>query len=46
MIKNLIDHLEIAKKINARGKFIDIALGKYKLPTSILEGLKQIKYKL
>ena len=38
MIKNILDLLEIAKEENARGEFIDIALGKNKLPESINEG--------
>ena len=43
MIKNILDLLEIAKEENARGDFIDIALGKNKLPESIKEGLNQYK---
>ena len=32
MIQNILDLLEIAKEQNARGKYVDIALGKNKLP--------------
>ncbi len=43
MIQNILDLLEIAKEENARGEFIDLALGKNKLPESIKEGRKQEK---
>jgi len=43
MIQNILDLLEIAKEENARGEFIDIALGKNKLPQTIKEGLNQYK---
>jgi len=37
MIKNILDHLALAKQTKARGEFIDIALGKNKIPESIIE---------
>tara|TARA_R110001632_G_scaffold163078_1_gene281542 strand:+ start:283 stop:432 length:150 start_codon:yes stop_codon:yes gene_type:complete len=43
MIQNILDLLEIAKEQNARGSYVDIALGKNKLPESIKEGFNQYK---
>jgi hypothetical protein len=39
MIKDILEGLEF----NFRGEYIDVAKGKYKLPTTIKEGIKQIK---
>ena len=43
MIENILQLLELAKEKKINGEFIDIALGKYKLPMSIKEGLTQYK---
>jgi len=43
MMENILNLLAIAKEEKARGKYIDIALGKNKLPESIKEGLNQYK---
>jgi len=43
MIQNILDLLEIAKEQNEKGEYIDVALGKNKLPESIKEGLYQYK---
>jgi hypothetical protein len=38
MIKDILDALEF----DFRGKYIDVAKGKYKLPETLKEGYKQI----
>tara|TARA_R100001463_G_scaffold6764_7_gene21958 strand:+ start:359 stop:508 length:150 start_codon:yes stop_codon:yes gene_type:complete len=43
MIDNILQLLEIAKSENAQGKYIDVALGKNKLPESLKEAYKQFK---
>lgn len=43
MIENIIQLLEIAKQEKWSGKHIDIALGLFKYPESLKEGLKQHK---
>lgn len=43
MIQNILDLLEFAKQEKWNGDYIDIALGKNKLPESIKEGLTQYK---
>lgn len=47
VIKNIIDMLEILKHDHSGlGDLEKIALGKNKMPESIREGLKLIKYKI
>ena len=47
MIKNIIDMLEILKHDHRDlGDLEKIALGRNKMPESIKEGLKQIRYNL
>ena len=47
VIKNIIDMLEILKHdYRGLGDLEKIALGKNKMPESIKEGLKLIKYKI
>lgn len=41
MIQNILDLLEFAKEEKWNGEYIDIALGKNKLPLTIKEGLTQ-----
>ena len=43
MIENILDLLAIAKEQKQKGEYVDIALGKNKLPESIMEGLNQYK---
>ncbi len=45
MIKNILDLLKI-DDFYGKSDFIDIAKGKYKIPTSIREAYKQSKRKL
>ena len=45
MIQNILALLEIAERENIRGKNIDIALGKYKMPMSLVEVKQQLKMK-
>ena len=45
MLENIITLLEVAKEQNIRGENIDIALGKYKMPMSFSDIVKQIKMK-
>lgn len=44
MIENILNLLEFAEKENWRGYYIDIALGKHKIPLSIKEAIKQRKH--
>ena len=46
MLGNVLELLRLAKKENISGEYIDIALGKNKLPMSFKEGLKLLKYKI
>ena len=47
MIKNILEMLEFVKDDTKNlGELSRIALGKNKMPTSIKEGFKLIKYKL
>lgn len=47
MIKNILEMLELLKNDPKNlGELSKIALGKNKLPTSIKEGIKLIKYKI
>ena len=43
MIQNILDLLELAKEEKWKGEYIDVALGKNKLPLTIKEGLTQYK---
>jgi len=43
MLDNILQLLEIAKSEKAKGEFIDIALGKNKLPESLKEAYAQYK---
>ena len=43
MLRNVLDLLEFAKEEKWKGQYIDIALGKNKLPESIKEAYKQYK---
>lgn len=43
MIDNIITLLEIARDEEIRGEYIDVALGKYKLPMTLKEGFTQYK---
>jgi hypothetical protein len=43
MLENIMNLLEFARKEKWRGQYIDIALGKNKLPESIKEAYKQYK---
>jgi|TARA_Y100000114_G_C11472540_1_gene191512 hypothetical protein len=43
MIEHILDMLEIAKQEKKIGKYTYIALGKHNLPTSFVEGYKQVK---
>lgn len=42
-MNDLQELLEIAKKYNIKGRYIDIALGKRKLPVSIREAITLYK---
>ena len=44
MLENLLKLLEIAKEANLRGEYIDIALGKHKIPLTLKEAIKKINY--
>jgi len=46
MIENILNLLAIAKEQNARGKYVDIALGKNKYPESVREAYQQFKKEL
>jgi|TARA_R110000822_G_scaffold69653_2_gene168874 hypothetical protein len=46
MIKNILELLSVAKKEKIKGDYIDIALGKNKLPESIKEGYEMLKQEL
>ncbi len=46
MIKNIIAHLEIAKTNGIKSELINLALGKNKMPESIKEGFKLLRYKI
>lgn len=43
MIENILTLLELAKDKQARGEFIDIALGIDKLPMTLKDGFQQYK---
>jgi len=43
MLEETLQILEIAKQAKLRGEYIDIALGKYKIPLTIKEAIKQLK---
>jgi len=43
MLEETLQILEIAKQAKLRGEYIDIALGKYKVPLTIKEAIKQLK---
>lgn len=45
MIENILKLLETANENNIRGEYIDIALGKYKMPMSFSEVKHKIKRK-
>jgi|TARA_R100000479_G_C6318128_1_gene176670 hypothetical protein len=45
-MKDLIELLEIAKKEELSGRYIEVALGKYKLPESVNEAYLIFKRKL
>lgn len=45
MIKNILDMLKI-DEFYGKSEFIDIAKGKYKIPTSVMEAYKQGKREL
>tara|TARA_R110000744_G_scaffold324306_4_gene430111 strand:+ start:196 stop:339 length:144 start_codon:yes stop_codon:yes gene_type:complete len=42
MINNILELLQLAKNENIKGKYVDIALGKNKLPNSIKEASIQL----
>lgn len=44
MIDNILNLLEFAKSEDWRGQYIDIALGKNKMPETLREAIKQRKY--
>ena len=44
MIDNILQLLEIARSEKATGKYIDIALGKNKIPETFKEVYNHIKY--
>ena len=46
MINNILELLKIAREQKNKGEYIDIALGKYKHPETIKEGIKLAKRKL
>ena len=46
MIQNIITLLQIIKKQNVTGRYIDVALGKNKLPETIKEGYELLKKEL
>jgi len=41
MISNILEMLEVAKEQEIMGKYIFVALGKNKIPMSIVEAYKQ-----
>ena len=43
MLGNILQLLRLAKDQNIRGEYIDVALGKNKMPESIKETLEQHK---
>lgn len=43
MIQNILDLLEFARSEKWNGQYIDIAIGKNKLPESLKEGYEQYK---
>jgi hypothetical protein len=44
MIDNILNLLQIAKEEGWEGEYIDTALGKNKLPQTLKEAIKQIRY--
>lgn len=46
MIQNILELLEVAKKNRQTGRYIDVALGKYKYPQTFAEGVKLLRRKL
>ena len=43
MLGNVLELLRLAREENIRGEYIDIALGKNKMPESIKEAYEQYK---
>jgi len=43
MLEETLQILEIAKQAKLRGHYIDIALGKYKVPLTLKEAIKQLE---
>lgn len=43
MLGNILELLRIARQENIKGEYIDIALGKNKMPESIKEAYEQFK---
>jgi hypothetical protein len=43
MLEETLQILEIAKQAKLRGYYIDIALGKHKVPLTIKDAIKRIK---
>tara|TARA_Y100000361_G_C10929174_1_gene222940 strand:- start:283 stop:432 length:150 start_codon:yes stop_codon:yes gene_type:complete len=45
-MKTILELLQIAKENKLNGYYIEIALGKYKLPQNIKEGYQMLKQEL
>ena len=43
MLGNVLELLRLAREENIRGEYIDIALGKNKMPETIKESIKKYK---
>jgi len=44
MLEETLQIQDIAKQARLRGEYIDIALGKYKVPLTIKEAIKKYKH--